>query len=69
MTLIQAINNKEQCGAWYGNLVEDAKQVLQNIAPWIIKFVHREANNVAHVLAKFGLSLYEETIGWKKFHM
>lgn len=61
MVLIKAINSKEQCWAWYGNLVEDAKQILKNRL-WGIKFVHREGNNAAHVLAKFGLSLYEETI-------
>lgn len=66
-SLIQAINTGENCEAWYDNLVEDPKQIIKNRIYWSVNFVHREANNITHVLAKFGLSLLEETLWMEDF--
>lgn len=60
--LINAIKGEEVCWAWYGNLIEDVRQILKNISLWSIDFVHREGNQVAHLLAKNSLLLFSESI-------
>lgn len=60
--LINAINEAEECRAWFGNLIEDAKMRLKSLPLWKVRFIHREGNRVAHYLAKHGLLLNCESI-------
>lgn len=39
----------------YGNLIEDSKTLLNSISSWRAHHVQREANSVAHFLAKEAL--------------
>lgn len=60
--LINAINREAECEAWYGHLVEEAKQTFKNRPQWSISFVHKQGNCAAHRLAQYGLNLYEEQV-------
>lgn len=42
--------------------MEDAKQVFKYRPDWFVSFVHREANEATHILAKFKFNLNEETV-------
>lgn len=42
--------------------IEDAQRVLKSRSLWSIQFVHREGNQVAHILAKNGLLLNDEFV-------
>lgn len=42
--------------------MEDAKQVFKYRPDWFVSFVHREANETTHILAKFKFYLNEETV-------
>lgn len=60
--LINAITNEAECVAWFGHLVEEAKQIFKNRSHWTIPFVHWEGNGAAHLLAKSSLNLYAENV-------
>lgn len=64
--LINCINGEDAYWSWHGNLIEDVKQALKNRSLWSINFFHREENQVAHLLAKNGLSLPTESISIEK---
>lgn len=66
--LIHAIKDTEECYVRYGNIVEDIKQLLKGSSSWSISFIHREGNQIAHCLAKKGLSLTSEVIWLEEFH-
>lgn len=59
-TIINVVNSTAECEAWYGGIVEDVKFVLKQRVKWSFCFAHRGSNQVAHNLAKLGLSLDEE---------
>lgn len=46
----------EACLSWYGELIKDANQILKTCPLWCIQFIHKEGNQLAHVLAKNGLN-------------
>lgn len=60
--VIQEIKKDEECWTWYVWLIDEAKQVLKNQPLWSLHFIHREGNQVAHVMAKYKLSLNDEII-------
>lgn len=64
--IINVIKKKEACMAWYGDLIEEAKFLL-NFREWSIIFTHREGNGVAHVLAKQCLFLSQEQVWFMRF--
>jgi hypothetical protein len=50
--IVDALHSDESMLSCYGHLVEDTKSILKNFLSWKCGFVHREANEVAHRLAK-----------------
>lgn len=38
--LINAINEAEECKAWFGNLIEDVKLWMKSLPLWKIRFIH-----------------------------
>lgn len=56
-TIINVVRSDEECQAWYGGIIEDVKATLNCRTGWSRNFVYREGNQVAHSLAKLGLSL------------
>lgn len=63
--VIYAILKNEECSILYGSIINDVKSYLTSGPPCSLDFVHRERNNVAHLLARFGLSLVEESLDWR----
>lgn len=61
-TFIHTLNEVEKCWSWFGNLVEDIKLRIKQLPGWAIRFIHKEGNQVAHYLAKYGLLLRKECI-------
>ena len=41
----------------FGHLLEDTRRILQNVGQWKTTFVRRDANILAHSLARLGLTL------------
>ncbi|RXH92808.1 hypothetical protein DVH24_026575 [Malus domestica] len=39
----------------FGHLLEDTPRILQNVGQWKTTFVRRDANRLAHRLARLGL--------------
>ncbi|XP_059446658.1 uncharacterized protein LOC132178227 [Corylus avellana] len=50
--IIQALQNGDQNGSRYGQLVEDAKLILTSLMNWKPNYVRRNVNGAAHILAK-----------------
>lgn len=57
--IVNAINSPEICLAWYSELVEEAKDFLIHNPLWTVSFIHRERNQVAHVMAKLGIDVIQ----------
>ncbi|KAF5472463.1 hypothetical protein F2P56_009180 [Juglans regia] len=55
-----ATSSGEEIWAEYENIIEDIKKVMPERSNWCIKFVYREATNIAHKLAKLALTFYDE---------
>lgn len=49
--VIDVILKNEECSTWYGTIIDDVKSFLTICS---LGTVHRERNDVAHLLAKFG---------------
>lgn len=60
--VIKAVQSKEAIATEYGVLIEDIRKLLFEREDWKIRFVHREANMVAHSLAKLALSIEKEKV-------
>ncbi|GLT54215.1 hypothetical protein SLA2020_274320 [Shorea laevis] len=67
LKIVQALQKEEQVQVWnrYGNLIEDSKTLLNSISSWRAHHVQREANSVAHFLAKEALLQVSENFGLK----
>lgn len=52
---INTLKREEECLAWYGDLIEEAKFNMRSHPQWKISFIHRERNGAAHALAKHEL--------------
>lgn len=63
LDLIQAIRGSNGDSLTVGLLVEDCRELLSLLQNSSINFILREANGVAHRLARFALSL-EEASAW-----
>lgn len=55
------------CCAWYGTKIEDVKHFLQKHHSWSLVLIHREGNYVAHLLAKFGISVSDKYVWIKEY--
>ncbi|XP_035547368.1 uncharacterized protein LOC118348906 [Juglans regia] len=62
MGIIDAVNRQNCCWEWHGQVVEDIKLILQNRPNWSIRYTNRKCNRVAHMLAKMGLDVTDETV-------
>ena len=51
-TIIQALQDRDQNGSRYGQLVEDAKLILNSLPNWQPNHVRRNLNGAAHRLEK-----------------
>lgn len=58
--IVQALNWEDTCFSWYGEQIEDAKVRLKSKPSWKIQFTHREGIEVAHVMARGGLTLKDD---------
>lgn len=65
--VIDFVLKNENCSNWCGTLIDDVTSFLTSRPIWSLDFVHREMNNIAHLLAKFGLSLDEKRV-WRQDH-
>jgi hypothetical protein len=62
LEVVQALIREEPTWGRYGALINDTKQHLQQIQRWKICHVRRTANEAAHNLAKFAISVGEERV-------
>lgn len=58
---IGAVNQQEEDYSTLGPIINDIRGLLQGLENITINFVHREANKVAHRLARVGLECLVET--------
>jgi ribonuclease HI len=65
LNVVNAINSHEECWRSYGNLVEAMQEKLVQHSEWLVNFTRREANLVAHCLAKHALEIHYEEV-WKE---
>ncbi|XXG82366.1 hypothetical protein AAC387_Pa10g0329 [Persea americana] len=52
LVVVQALKKEDSNWTWYGQLIEDAKIILNCMQSWQVGHVQREANRVAHRLPK-----------------
>jgi hypothetical protein len=60
LEIVHALRKDSACWGRYGNLVDDAKNLLNSIDKWEVQHVKRSGNEAAHRLAKLALSIREE---------
>jgi hypothetical protein len=66
LEVVQALQ-REESGWGRNGAVHDAKQQMERFMEWRMAHVHRQANDVAHSLAKFALSLQDEQLWMTDF--
>ncbi|XP_040988095.1 uncharacterized protein LOC121235763 [Juglans microcarpa x Juglans regia] len=52
----------EEIGAEYGSILEDVRRVMYGRLNWSIWFIYREANCIAHKLAKLAFNFSDERV-------
>jgi hypothetical protein len=62
--IVDALNSDERILSRYGHLVEDTRSILQSFPSWKCDFVHREANEAAHRLAKAATTYISDRMRW-----
>ncbi|XP_040998224.1 uncharacterized protein LOC121244278 [Juglans microcarpa x Juglans regia] len=62
VVVINGINREVEDQSCMGHITEDIKQVFKAKRDWNIRFVPKDGNKVAHMLAKYVLELGEEKI-------
>jgi hypothetical protein len=62
--IVDALNSDERILSRYGHLVEDTRSILQSFPSWKCDFVHREANEAAHRLAKAATTYISDRMWW-----
>lgn len=65
LQVLNILNRKTKDWSDASMLVSDAFLLLQSFAIWFADHVHREANSVAHMLAKHALSLAEDAASFE----
>ncbi|XP_059462058.1 uncharacterized protein LOC132191056 [Corylus avellana] len=56
LEIVQALRMEGSCWSRYEHLINDAKILIQKFQFWEVDHVKREANEVAHILAKKALA-------------
>ena len=56
-SVVQSLQQEEQRGGRFGHVVQDVAETLRELQEWRVQHVPREANKVAHCLARRALSL------------
>jgi hypothetical protein len=67
LEVVQALNREESTWGRYGALINDTKHQLQQLNSWRVCHVKRQANEAAHSLAKFAISVGEERVWTEDF--
>lgn len=52
LEVVQTLKSKRRSWSWYGQLIEYAKTVLDNMQSWYVGHIKREANLAAYHLTK-----------------
>lgn len=60
--MINCVKQKEDCSNWLDTSIDDTKFLLTSRPLWSLEFVHIKGNIIAHLLAKYRLSLIEERV-------
>ncbi|XP_041027007.1 uncharacterized protein LOC121267225 [Juglans microcarpa x Juglans regia] len=60
--VVDGVNKEEEDDSWVGQVVGDLQKELRSCKGWKLSFVHRECNEVAHSLAKLGLTIDTERV-------
>lgn len=60
--VVKATNTKEKIWTEYGNIIDGTKRLLFGSSHWSVKFIYREANNIAHKLAKLAFTFSKEKV-------
>ncbi|XP_041017867.1 uncharacterized protein LOC121260078 [Juglans microcarpa x Juglans regia] len=61
-SVVKAVKSKEENWLWFGQVVDDIKELLKRRQDWKVAWVPREENGVAHQLAKFGFNYSNEIV-------
>ncbi|KAF5441798.1 hypothetical protein F2P56_036997 [Juglans regia] len=60
--VVNATISGEEIEAEYGNIIEDVRRVINGRLNWGIRFIYREANCIAHKLAKLAINSSNERV-------
>lgn len=67
LKIVHLLRNEGQSQSRYDNLIDDLNTMLNNLHSWYVKHVKREANIVAHHLAKAALQQLSEQIWMEEY--
>jgi hypothetical protein len=67
LEIICALQRENECKGSYGNFVEEAKALLNQMDSWFVQHVGREANTAAHKLAQYVAIREDEQIWTSNF--
>ncbi len=59
---IKALQENDGEYSWLGNVIKEAKQLLHGLEAWELSTIGREANNVAHLLARNAQYIHEDHV-------
>jgi ribonuclease HI len=65
MVVVNALNSNTPYWRACGSIVEDTRDRLLQFLTWSVQHARREANQVAHFLAKHALSVNQDVV-WKE---
>lgn len=60
--VVKVVNSDKEVWTDHENVTKDAKRILPVNSNWSIRYVYREANNIAHKLAKLAFDFSEERV-------
>lgn len=67
LEVVTSLQREGICRGVYGQFVDEAKHLFNHSLSWCVKHVRREANVLAHKLAKFAVLREEEQIWQSDF--
>lgn len=67
LRVVKATNDAEESNGETNSIIYDLQILMRAHPAWQVQFVHQEANNVAHIMAKKGCSMMGEKIWMKEF--
>jgi hypothetical protein len=60
--VVQSILHEEKRGDRHGHIAQEVTERLQWVPEWRVDHIPRDANKMAHSIAKLALSLMERTL-------